>query len=304
MQTGLAPIYNQATEVLILGSAPSQISLQKQEYYANKGNQFWKTIFQALGVTDPLDYQERVRILLAHKIGLWDVYDTFERKGSMDHHFQQTTINDFSKLLSQAPIKKVIANGKKAAIEIQENHLFTELEVINCLSTSGANNGRAKERLKDWSNALQMSQEAIYFGRDAWLQAAAYHLRYEVFVLEQRIPACWEFDALDLTANYFVLFQQNIPVATIRYQAISPDIIQPDRFCVAHSYRKQGFGTRLLKVFEEKAFQEGYRYAQLSAEIDAVAFYQKVGYQICSDSFEEDGILCIQMKKTLVMTSF
>jgi len=36
----------------------------------------------------------------------------------MDHQFQETTINDFSSLLADAQIKKIIANGKKATEEI------------------------------------------------------------------------------------------------------------------------------------------------------------------------------------------
>ncbi len=154
MEQGLAPIYDQRTEILILGSAPSKISLQKQQYYGNKSNQFWKIIFQTLEVCDPLDYQERLQILQAHKIGLWDVYAAFERDGSMDHRFQQTKVNDFQQL-QQLPLKKIIANGKKAFEEISKQQLFTDLVVVPCLSTSGANNSRAQQRLLEWQQALR-----------------------------------------------------------------------------------------------------------------------------------------------------
>jgi hypoxanthine-DNA glycosylase len=154
MEQGLAPVYDQQTEILILGSAPSQISLKIQEYYGNKGNQFWKTVFQALDVPDPVNYQERLQLLKVNKIGIWDVYHSFERKGSMDHHFSSSTLNNFQEILTQAPIKKIIANGKKAFEEIQQNQLFETLEVIPCLSTSGANNARMKERQLQWNAAL------------------------------------------------------------------------------------------------------------------------------------------------------
>ncbi|UNM90343.1 uracil-DNA glycosylase family protein [Vagococcus sp. CY52-2] len=45
MQRGLDPIFNEDTSILILGSAPSEMSLKKQQYYGNNGNQFWKIMF-------------------------------------------------------------------------------------------------------------------------------------------------------------------------------------------------------------------------------------------------------------------
>lgn len=299
MQKGLPPMIDERTEILILGSAPSEQSIKKQEYYGNKGNQFWKIIFQVLNVPDPNNYSERLRILKAHKIGLWDVYHSFQRDGSMDHHFQQTTLNEFETILKIAPIKQIIANGKKASIEINRNHLFSSLPISHCASTSGANNGRMKQRFEEWSNALANAQQALYFGNDTWIQAAAFYLRYQVFVLEQKIPVQWEFDAIDQAQpNYFMLFENSEPIATIRYQlATTPNTIQADRFCVAKEWRNQGIGTELLRNFERQTVKEKYRYIHLSAETSAVKFYEKQGYQIASEPFLEDGVSCIKMKK-------
>lgn len=59
----------------------------------------------------------------------------------------------------------------------------------------------------------------IHFGRERWNQAAAFHLRYEVFVLEQKISLKEEFDTLDSEKrNYFVVYNHSLPNATIRYQ--------------------------------------------------------------------------------------
>lgn len=94
------------------------------------------------------------------------------------------------------------------------------------------------------------------FGHDSWLQAAAFYLRYQVFVLEQGIPPELEFDELDRQKpDYFVIFDETRPIATIRYQRDSKraDWIRPDRFCVAKAYRKQGIGQQLLVDYEAKA---------------------------------------------------
>ncbi|MDT2763139.1 GNAT family N-acetyltransferase [Enterococcus asini] len=138
------------------------------------------------------------------------------------------------------------------------------------------------------------------FGNDSWLQAAAFYLRYQVFVLEQGIPAELEFDELDKQQpDFFVMFDGQIPIATIRYQSDSKraDWIRPDRFCVAKPYRKQGIGQQLLVDYEAKAQKEGYLGSVLSAEASAQGFYEKLGYQPFGDPFYEDGILCITMEK-------
>ena len=138
------------------------------------------------------------------------------------------------------------------------------------------------------------------FGNDSWLQAAAFYLRYQVFVLEQGIPPELEFDELDRRKpDYFVIFDGQIPIATIRYQRDSKraDWIRPDRFCVAKAYRGQGIGRQLLTDYEAKAQKEGYLGSVLSAEASAQGFYEKLGYQPFGDPFYEDGLLCITMEK-------
>lgn len=138
------------------------------------------------------------------------------------------------------------------------------------------------------------------FGNSPWLQAAAFYLRYQVFVLEQGIPPSLEFDELDTQQpDFFVVFNQDCPIATIRYQADvkRPDWIRPDRFCVAKDYRRQGLGRQLLLDYEEKAQKVGFLGSVLSAEVSARFFYETLGYHISGEPFYEDGILCITMEK-------
>lgn len=140
----------------------------------------------------------------------------------------------------------------------------------------------------------------IHFGNERWNQVAAFQLRYEVFVLEQGIALVDEFDTLDSNKRYyFVAYEQNVPIATIRYQKKAATTIQPDRFCVKKTHRNQGIGTQLLQLLEETAKKEGCTQSFLIAEIVAQPFYERFGYHPCSQPLIEDGILCIQMKKNL-----
>lgn len=131
-------------------------------------------------------------------------------------------------------------------------------------------------------------------------QAAAFYLRYEVFVLEQKIAASAEFDALDQASReYLVIFDHELPIATVRYQTSALYCLQPDRLCVKAAYRGQGWGRHLLLQLEFIAKKRGCTKSKLSAETAAIGFYEKLGYSICSDPFVEDGLLCVAMKKRL-----
>lgn len=140
----------------------------------------------------------------------------------------------------------------------------------------------------------------IIFGSKRWLQAAAFSLRYEVFVLEQGIDPQLEFDDLDeSTREYLLLFKDELPIAALRYQTDTNTQLHPDRFCVKKTFRRQGFGAKMLLELERIGISRGCRNSLLSAEIEAQSFYQKLGYQPVSEPYEEDGIICIAMEKQL-----
>lgn len=114
---GLAPIVDRYTEVLILGSFPSVASLASGEYYGNPRNQFWRLMGLVLGV--PLagrPYEERLAVLSARGIGLWDVLASCERQGSLDHSIRAAQPNDFSALRASCPrLGSLLLNGQAAA---------------------------------------------------------------------------------------------------------------------------------------------------------------------------------------------
>lgn len=141
------------------------------------------------------------------------------------------------------------------------------------------------------------------FGSEPATQAAAFYLRYQVFVLEQEIAPELEFDALDTPdRRYIVFFDGNLPIATARFQTIEKTILNPDRLCVASTFRQQGLGRKLLLKLEKLGEAEGCETSLLSAEVSAQFFYEKLGYHSVSDIFEEDGIPCVKMQKALAPT--
>lgn len=157
-------------------------------------------------------------------------------------------------------------------------------------------------KLYHYHNEMRIKMKK-YFGAIPELQAAAFYLRYQVFVLEQNILPELEFDQLDTTdRQYLVFFDEQLPVATVRYQKLNSFTLNPDRLCVHPDYRGRGLGAELLQYIEKQASKEGCCYSVLSAEISAQKFYEQQGYQVVSDVFEEDGIPCIKMQKERLST--
>jgi len=114
--TGLAPIADAATEILILGSFPSDASLRAQQYYGHPRNHFWRLLGSILELPlAELPYAERVACLRARRIGVWDVIAACERSGSLDSAIRNEQPNDFKTLFTASPnIRLVALNGGKA----------------------------------------------------------------------------------------------------------------------------------------------------------------------------------------------
>lgn len=154
---GLKPIIDKNTEILILGSLPSDKSIKKQQYYANPGNDFWRLLENAINIKNLADfeYEDKIDILKKHKIGLWDVFKSSERLGSLDFNIKNGEGNNFSILKNKAPNLKLICfNGKKAGkykSHIKEN---VDCNTKILFSSSGANRQYEKDREDEWKSAI------------------------------------------------------------------------------------------------------------------------------------------------------
>lgn len=111
------PISKADARVLILGSMPGNLSLEKNEYYALPQNAFWKIMGELVGADLSHPYEERISILKSSRIALWDVLASCERKSSLDADITKGSEieNDFETFFKQHPqIKHVFFNGTKA----------------------------------------------------------------------------------------------------------------------------------------------------------------------------------------------
>ncbi|MGX6993269.1 hypothetical protein CBF34_01455 [Vagococcus penaei] len=140
-----------------------------------------------------------------------------------------------------------------------------------------------------------------HFNRHAWIKAAAFYLRMQVFVQEQGIPLQAEFDELDSDAmTYLVIFDDDKPVGTARYLQDDAQTLRLDRLCVHIDYRQQGIGQQLVRELEQQGQLNNCLKSCVHSEKHAIPFYKKLGYSVCSDDFMEDGILCTKLEKRLL----
>lgn len=152
------PVIDINSEVLILGSILGKISLEKQEYYGNKRNQFWNIISTILNENFSTHYKKKIDLLLKNKIALWDVIANCERQGSLDSNIKEEKVNNFTSLLKDYPrLTKIFFNGKKAYTSYKKNVGFSNssIDYMVLPSTSPANTMGMNEKLKLWKNILE-----------------------------------------------------------------------------------------------------------------------------------------------------
>jgi len=157
---GLPPLVDERTRLLVLGSFPGGVSLQKQQYYAHAQNQFWKILHAIWPAGAPAgrlqSYQDRANWLLAHGVGLWDVYGACERQGSLDTAIRNAEVNDFTGLARRLPSLQAIAHNGGESFRHARHTQALGLPVYRLPSTSPANASWSFDRkLAAWREVVQ-----------------------------------------------------------------------------------------------------------------------------------------------------
>ena len=160
IKKGLPAFNLKNANVVILGTFPGELSLCKQEYYANSGNQFWAL----LGIKEN-DYKVKTKALKEKGIGLWDVIASCERDGSLDKNIKNEKYNNLSELRG----KMVLFNGAKAykyyskAVKVCGYEPFAEDKIFVLPSSSPACSVAKKDKQKQRNSKNQSVSEMAYF---------------------------------------------------------------------------------------------------------------------------------------------
>ena len=121
-------------------------------------------------------------------------------------------------------------------------------------------------------------------------------LRSEVFILEQRI-VCQDMDDIDLNALH-VCLKSDSTVTDGYLRLFEQDgIVHIGRVLVAKALRGRHLGAALMKVAIDTA---GKHFPglpiRLHSQEQAVGFYEKLGFRICSERFMEEGVPHFEME--------
>ncbi|MDR2467423.1 MAG: DNA-deoxyinosine glycosylase [Spirochaetaceae bacterium] len=108
------PIYNKDSRVLILGTLPSPASRQHDFYYSHPRNRFWPVLAALFQTPLPCTKEEKIALILEHNLALWDVLASCMIDGAADISITDTVPHDFSTVLRESAITKIVCTGQKA----------------------------------------------------------------------------------------------------------------------------------------------------------------------------------------------
>lgn len=144
------PVYDRSSRVLILGTFPSVKSREQQFYYGHPQNRFWKVLAKLTGEAVPVTVEEKKALLLRNHIAVWDVIASCDITGSSDSSIRNVVPADIGRILKEAPIERIYANGGKAK-ELYERYVLpvTGVGITGLPSTSPANAAWQLNRLME-----------------------------------------------------------------------------------------------------------------------------------------------------------
>lgn len=120
-------------------------------------------------------------------------------------------------------------------------------------------------------------------------------IRREVFVREQGIPESDEWDDEDATSVHILATLNREPVGTGRLNRAG----KIGRIAVLPGLRGRGIGSLILGRLLEEARRLGIREPCLHAQVQAVPFYERLGFERKGDVFDEAGIPHVRMSLVL-----
>jgi hypoxanthine-DNA glycosylase len=154
------PIYNNESQILILGTFPSVKSREGEFYYHHPQNRFWKVISAVYQEEIPSDISQKKEMLLRNGVALWDVIKSCEITGSSDSSIRNAVANDLMVILKEVGIKRIYANGGTAERLYKKLILpITGRGIIKLPSTSPANATCSLNKLIDQWNYLIQHQD-------------------------------------------------------------------------------------------------------------------------------------------------
>ena len=151
-----APVCDENSKVLILGTAPSRMSREVGFYYGHPQNRFWKMLAAVTGEDVPQTIEEKKALLIRNHIALHDVIHSCDIIGSSDSSIRNVEPADLERILAVTGNIPILCNGGtsyKLFVKYQEKRLGIKAQQMP--STSPANAAWKLDKLVEtWGEAL------------------------------------------------------------------------------------------------------------------------------------------------------
>ena len=133
-----------------------------------------------------------------------------------------------------------------------------------------------------------------------WPEVAA--LRHRVFVVEQGVPAELERDDADATAVHALSRDaagRVVATGQLLLEAAGPGRAVIGRMAADPAVRGRGHGGAVLGVLQREAAARGQTEVELHARVTARRFYERAGYRVVGEQYQEAGIAHVTMRRAL-----
>jgi len=114
-------------------------------------------------------------------------------------------------------------------------------------------------------------------------------IRYQVFVVEQNIPEAEEWDDDDFIAMHALAISNQEAIGTGRL-IIDGAVAKIGRLSILKPRRAEGFGKAILRQLIETGKEKGVQEFTLHAQVHALEFYLREGFNPVGDFFDEVDI--------------
>lgn len=159
----IAPVFDERSRVLVLGTMPSPKSREVGFYYSHPQNRFWKVMGELFGEPEPLGVEERRAYALEHGIALWDVLASCEIEGASDASIARPLPNNLARISSVAPLEAVFTTGTKAT-QLYRRLCADMLPGVSHISLPSTSPANARMRLSDLVEAYRPLLDALSAG--------------------------------------------------------------------------------------------------------------------------------------------
>jgi predicted GNAT family N-acyltransferase len=131
--------------------------------------------------------------------------------------------------------------------------------------------------------------------RDPETLETVFKIRQKVFVEEQQVPEEEEYDEFEDTSSHYLALSNGIPAGVARWRETEKGV-KLERFAVLEEFRNQEVGSNILKqVLQDVETTHKGKQIYLHAQLKAIPFYERHGFEKVGDMFSECDILHYKM---------